>query len=369
MENSIKKIEISSTRLSGSSSLSSSHSSNRAHKSKFIAKSTENDALKELMFQTVHGLKRQRVLKSHSKYIYLVPNGTLDEFKNLIHHFIVNGKTKSYCRSVVITLVRILKMKNNQYKRPFGESFISKTYRQTKKILDNAINNEITYDSKGNAYKLDVSNVYGRRGQFEVKDCAHTHLNKNEAEHILKYAENIFNEYLKNINIKYSRKVEWAFLIYILANTGMRKGEAMSMTVKNLDDFITKGETILRTKTGNQTICVGSKVAQTMHTFLSRKEWQETGENQKIFQFSYDTLRLVNMWVYKELFKRDQPLGSLFHVWRSLFSERASALDSVLTQSTLNHRKASMTERYIKNQKLNDTSMKKEFLRKLEKTI
>lgn len=326
-------------------------------------------AFGDIIFSSVHGLKRQRVLDSHAKYLqYMRAGGTLEDFKALIVHFIQSGKSRSYCKSVIITLVRLLKAKDEKYIRPFPESMIYRAYRQATKILENSRSAEKMFDALGNEFKP-TGGAPIAPGFSCVNHGVTTHMEMPDADRIKRYAVNELQKFLTNRseNAKYNADIELYLLIVLLSNTGMRNGELLGLSLNQVRAWIDQNDIIVKCKSGMARVCIGTLTAQMLRDFISHPARIKISEtNTKLFVFPYAKLRRRNIALFKRVLNREKPSGLLFHVWRSLFTEKAHALSPLVTQHALNHSNAKTTGHYVRNQLLQDVSLKKQLLNRIE---
>ncbi|MBT0716608.1 hypothetical protein DOLIC_00083 [Dolichomitus sp. PSUC_FEM 10030005] len=338
---------------------------------------TGASAFGDIIFSSVHGLKRQRVLESHAKYLQYIKNGgTIDDFKSLIVYFIQSGKSRSYCKSVIITLVRLLKNHDSKYERPFPESMIYSAYRSATKISENLQSSEKIFDAYGNEYKpatiVNSAETVTQTNNSTISRVNHgvtTHMEMPDAERIKKFAVKELRTFLTNRSptTQYNADIELYLLIILLSNTGMRNGELLGLTLNQVYNWIEHNDISVKCKSGMAHVCIGTLTAQMLRDFISHPARSKfSSSNSRLFVFTYAKLRRRNIALFKRILKREKPSGLLFHVWRSLFTEKAHALSPLVTQHALNHKNANTTGRYVRNQLLHDVSLKKQLLNNIE---
>lgn len=338
----------------------------------------------DLIFTSLHGEKRNRVLKSHYKYLKLfITHGTKEEFQNLIKYFIKEGKSKSYCRSVIETIHSYLMRTRKDYKMPIHKSYVNKIYCRAKKIemllKTNAdfesLNFIELYDSDGTMHKIKNS---GHSETVKVVNMGVTkHIESDKAEYILHTVMQHLNTYVKSNcgECKYGLFEDLCLLILILSNTGARKSEIFGMCLyPHIQDLMIKHETSIKTKQGINKICVGPVIAQTIADVIERRNKDDFSKDlqqnvvklDRLIVYPYKQLRLAFITFYKSLFNAEKPKGLLFHIWRTYYTSIAYPLNAQLTQQTLNHSNSKMTQKYLQNQMLNDKSLCKDLLNRIE---
>jgi len=332
--------------------------------------------LSDLIFHTsFHGRKREAVLQTHYKYYYrFIKDGSIEEFEQLIEYCIANNKSKSYCTSIIVTLVRLLKAKNPAYKKPFSEGFVSIRYRMINKIIENTKHNRPLYDNAGKLHHFDPTTL-----PSHVNMGVTTHINSNEAQAILDYVRTQLDEIFvmattsnKSTAIAQQYPLEWELylLIVLLAYTGRRVGEILSWTTDTLRDFVRNKHSEIFTKTGLSDVSIGETATSYLMRFLALPVKQQLNRAEsKIFFYSYAKLRKANIRLYRKVLGTTKPNGLLFHVWRSYFANIATSINPTLTQNVLGHKSSAMTNRYITNQLMQDIDLKQELLTKVEKKL
>nr|WIE95372.1 hypothetical protein [Microctonus hyperodae filamentous virus] len=316
---------------------------------------------KNILFGSVlHGEKRNKVLQTHYKYLRYLNDGTRQDVENLIFKFILDGKSMAYCKAILSSCVNYLIAQNPQYKKPYYESLILSTYKRAKKISE-IPTRTIMYDKDNN--QVDgLMTMQKKLLKNGVNMGTIKHLPTQIIQQLYTYSKTVVENFfsLPKTTTPVSIEIEHALLIVLLTLTGMRKGELLKMTRKNVVELLSNGgNTELCTKTGRQIVSMGQKSRTYLQKYLAQVSASSSSSiTTFLFSHTYKALRQQHLKIYKKLFDKAKPRGALFHVFRSNFSALGSAKNSLLTQQLLNHTSYSTTDQYKKNQLLNDTTLR-----------
>lgn len=326
-----------------------------------------NSSMFDIQF---HGKLRERVIKSHLKYLTLLENGgTSEDFEKVIKYFIESGKSKMYCFSVLTTIVRFLKKSNPSYEWPIPKNKVFSTYKKYLKLLQN-YGTEM-YDNQGN--KISWDDWRALKNIDFINMGVQKNISIDKATEILNKCMNTLNNFwslkdendLNKMMNAYTVDVEVARVILYLSKSGFRINELLNLNYKNVQDFLKSNETTIIGKNGlPNTLLIGDFIKQDIERFLELPPFKELLEkNNRLFVFNYQNLRRANTRLFRSLFKVYRPKGCLFHIWRSYFASLSHQKNPLLTQQTLRHAHSKTTMSYVRNQVLNDKSEAKKMIK------
>lgn len=320
--------------------------------------------MEKIIFQSLRSEKRQRVVQSHLKYKNkFIKTASKEEFDNLIQHFICEHKSRAYCNSVIETIIGSLKRENPNFKRPISKEYSYKIYKRAKKFQDLNIDKKMIYYNQDNVpYEINKFNVNVNMGVT-------THINEAEAQELLKYSLDVLQKFLKKSTAIYTITIEWSMIIQLLAYTGCRISEILSLDLKAYKQITNDGYTTITTKNGEGKMFVNKHVVELLQQFIKHPSQPAAHDNKTLFRYKYFELRRENIKQYRTLFNKKKPYGLLFHVWRSYFTSKAFTISQYGTQKLLNQNSQKMTQRYLKNQIYNDIDGKKDLINKVEEKI
>ncbi|WKA13590.1 MAG: integrase [Cotesia congregata filamentous virus 2] len=331
-----------------------------------MAVSTNNSML-NMQF---HGKLRERVIKSHLKYVNMLENnGNSEDFEKIIKHFIETGKSKMYCFSVLTTIVRFLKQINPLYDWPIPKNKVFSTYKKYLKLLQN-YGTEM-YDNEGN--KISWDDWRTLKNIDFINMGVQKNISIDKATEILKKCQNTLDNFWSSVDnnnnnsdtLSYTVDVEVARIILYLSKCGFRINELLNLTYQNVKELLKTNETTIIGKNGlPNTLLIGDFIKLDIERFLKLPQFNELlQKHNRLFVYNYQNLRRANTRLFRSLFKVYRPKGCLFHIWRTYFASLSHQKNPLLTQQTLRHSHAKTTMSYVRNQMLNDKSQAKKMIK------
>ncbi|MGI4815653.1 MAG: site-specific integrase [Janthinobacterium lividum] len=281
------------------------------------------------------------------KYFNKFPTGSWAEANTLVNSFIMAGRSKSYCESVLKRLITHHKRLNPNYTSPLAsdKGLITTAYQNIIKLQNSR---HQLYDENGRP----VQSSFGKRIlKYEPIPIINLNILYIHSTAVLLCA---FNRQLLTPQVLTNKQliaIEFALVIYIIFHTGARVGEIFNLTVGDARGLMANKSIKILCKGKMDRFVIPKLVAEKLKQFVERRHFSSDSD----FLIRPVWTRSKNLrtrgfmtayfnQVYRHLFKQEKPLSTGFHNYRHYFAFRTT--DRGFAQAIMRHKSAKTFNHY-----------------------
>lgn len=314
--------------------------------------------------------------RSHVKYLrFLTENGSEEDFKRLVRHFLERGRTRAYCKKVISSLLLVLREQNTSYVRPpFLNDIVNNAFRAAKRFNDSE-RADAVYDVRGDRIPV----PYGALPPPSLSSSSSSSsatmspsVERSELLNLYDYALHELTSLAGDDHQSGSRRstteahFEVCVLVVVCRHTGARPSEIIGLDERRWCELRQSGQTEIHSKTGPSRMCVAPKLLELVYKASERyygaPRWpfrhiyepvssssssSSAATRQRNIMRTYSRTHRQLDIIFHRITGRPPPGGFGFKAYRQLVA--AEALEQGETERArclLRHKRLDMTRHY-----------------------